>query len=119
HRVRAAEDGQAAPLLGEGREIERPVELMTLDANESHKGLATRSRLEETQIVETRLDVLVDRVNLEAGFADPLPRKAREIATGAVGQEAPAEAFAPAVRSVFARFDEDDAKRSGGGHRTS
>ena len=118
--MRAADDDVLDAALARQRgEVQSPVELVALDADESEERPPLRTGGEERKVLEIGVDVLVDGKSLAGRTVDLGGGEALQVRDRAIGHEAPAEALDVAVGPVFAWFDEDNAERNLSAHGTS
>ena len=112
--MRTADHGLRPPASRAGREVERAVQLMALDADERHESPLAHARLEAGEIFRVGFDVLVDRLDIARQAADDTGSHTREIRKRAVWHETAAEALDETVGRVLTGLDDDDAERGHG-----
>ena len=109
--MRPADDRHAAPRYREGSQIERAVELMALHANQRHEFVRAPAGRHIGEISGVGMNVFVNRPDIgKLAPEDPLGQ-VPHIGQRAIRHESLAEPLNVTVRTVLARFDQNNFQR--------
>ncbi len=93
------------------------MQLMTLHAHQCEQRPVASGSLQQGEVMQVRMDVLIDRVNFGGCVAHDSRRHASQVRHSAVGHEAPAKALHVAIGRVLTGLQNDDSQ--GLNHATS